>query len=182
VIRQASIYSLKQLPPCDRAAYGQRVLTTRFWLRGVSRQDVDYWLPDAGPSAHLLRALRSGQVSPETALVRYEDEQRYQRACRVVHYEEGQCTCDQVVAYSPLHVLRQLEREHGTITLLCWEPEPSPCHRHRLRALLLEGTPCALHPGQARAVWLGGEPLCVRCAIAELQRRHHHQNSVHVSH
>lgn len=177
MIHQASTYYLKQLPSASREAYGLRVLTTRSWLRGVSKEDIDYWVPDAGPSTILLRALRAGQISPEMALARYEDEQRRLRSCRVVRYRNGQRASDQVVARPALDVLRQLEHQHGTITLLCWEPEPHPCHRHHLRALLLEGTPCALHPGQRRVLWFGGEPVCVRCAIAELQRRQERQTS-----
>jgi hypothetical protein len=89
----------------------------------------------------------------------------------MVRYVDGERAATQVVAQNALVVLRQLEAVHGTITVLCWEPEPRPCHRHRLRALLLEGTPCALHPEQPYAIWFGSELKCVRCAIDELLRR-----------
>src|ERR1700676_884800 len=39
-ILQASIYDLKKLSPPDRASYGLRVLTTRYWLRGVCKRDL----------------------------------------------------------------------------------------------------------------------------------------------
>jgi uncharacterized protein YeaO (DUF488 family) len=66
-ILQASIYDLKKLSPTDRASYGLRVLTTRYWLRGVGKRDLDYWIPDAGPSKWLLAALRARPLRGRTA-------------------------------------------------------------------------------------------------------------------
>lgn len=136
MILQASIYdvkrrqaratsSLRHACPRDEAAS----------LRGVRRSDSAVWLPDAGPSVQLLADYRAGTPG-DAFLARYEHEQMQQPQCRIVRYEDGERVADTVEALSPLAWLRLLEKQHGIITVMCWEPEPHLCHRHRLVELL----------------------------------------------
>jgi uncharacterized protein YeaO (DUF488 family) len=115
VIRQASIYEV--LNASDSA--GLRVLVMRYWPRGIRRERVDRWLKDAAPSRELLRAYTHGDI--DTA----ELDRRYREA---------------ITSQRPdvLGQLRELEREHGTLTLLCREriPPSTYCHRLALADLL----------------------------------------------
>jgi hypothetical protein len=47
-----------------------------------------------------------------------------------------------------LERLHQLEREHGTVTVLCREVRPEPCHRYELLKLYKELYP---HPERGKA-------------------------------
>jgi uncharacterized protein YeaO (DUF488 family) len=95
---------------------GLRVLIMRYWPRGVRRERVDVWLRDAAPSADLLHAYtREGLGWPDFA-TRYRAE---------IENERPQV----------LQQLRQLEDEHGTLTLLCRERN-AHCHRELLSELL----------------------------------------------
>jgi uncharacterized protein YeaO (DUF488 family) len=112
VIKQASIYD-----PEPRDAF--RVLVMRYWPRGVRRERVDLWLKDAAPSAQLLKAYaREG-------LPWAEFDQRYRA---------------EITDERPhvLERLRDLEHEHGDLTLLCHEriPPAAHCHRQVLAELL----------------------------------------------
>lgn len=137
MILQASIYDVKRRPPEQQMAlFGIRVLVTRRWLRGVSKSDVDMWLPDAGPSVQLLADYRASEIAGDEFLVRYEQEQLQQQQCRIVRYEGGERVADTVEQLSPLAWLKLLEERHGIIAVLCWEPETELCHRHRLLELM----------------------------------------------
>ena len=116
MIRHASIYD----PPSETKP-GWRVLIMRYWPRGVRRDRVDVWLKDAAPTAELLRAYS------KEGLPWGEFEKRYR----------------QEIEHDRPHVLaqlRDLEREHGTVTLLCHEriPPKEHCHREVLATLVQE--------------------------------------------
>jgi uncharacterized protein YeaO (DUF488 family) len=110
VIKDASIYDPHAPDP------GLRVLVMRYWPRGVKKERVDLWLKDAAPSVPLIRAYRHEDLAWS------EFERRY----RAEIEEERPAVLDE---------LRALEREHGTITLLCTERE-GHCHRTVLRELI----------------------------------------------
>jgi uncharacterized protein YeaO (DUF488 family) len=108
VIRHASIY--------DRAApEGYRVLVMRYWPRGVKRERVDTWLKEAAPSAELLRAYTHEGLDWSA----FEERFRQEMAERS----------------EVMRQLRDLERQHGTLTLLCHERQ-GHCHRMILADLL----------------------------------------------
>ena len=112
MIRHASIYE----PETDDE--GWRVLVMRRWPRGVRRSRVDAWIKGAAPSNELLNAYHHEGVAWD------EFERRY---------------CAEMKGRPEvLEQLRQLEREHGTITLLCYEriPPYEHCHREVLAQLL----------------------------------------------
>jgi uncharacterized protein YeaO (DUF488 family) len=113
-IKHDSIYAAEcQTQP------GLRVLIMRFWPRGVRKNHVDVWLRDAAPSRQLLRAYREGSLSWEDFEERYRAEIVDERA-------------------DVLDQLSKLEREHGSVTLLCTEriPPREHCHRLTLQSLL----------------------------------------------
>jgi len=95
---------------------GWRVLVMRRWPRGVRKERIDEWYPDAAPSAKLLKAYQNGDIYFEELSRRYEDELRKNAGA--------------------LDHLRDAERTHGTVILLCWERAPKPCHRHVLLQIL----------------------------------------------
>jgi uncharacterized protein YeaO (DUF488 family) len=116
VIRHASIYDADE---ATLARDGLRVLVSRYWPRGVRRERVDVWLKDAAPSRELLRGYNHEGMPWD------EFERRY----RGELLDERPEVLDQ---------LRNLEREHGALTLLCYEriPPLERCHRQILAQLL----------------------------------------------
>src|SRR5579863_1395300 len=86
---EASVYAAKRLDSPARRALGLRVLTMRFWPRGIMRSEIDIWLPDAGPSPTLLAESRAGMITWEQFVPRYLAEQDQLTACRVVTYKAG---------------------------------------------------------------------------------------------
>lgn len=107
---------------------GLRMLVMRYWPRGVKRSAVDLWMRNLAPSQESLRRYREGAWGWEAFAQSYRQE---------VAAKEEQ-----------LKELCRLDRQHGTITLLCWEreePHPSSeglrCHRIILCELLAAGSP-----------------------------------------
>lgn len=103
---------------------GYRILVMRHWPRGVRKEQVDLWLKDLGPSAELLSSYRKGLVDWPTFTHRYRAE--------VAGTERGRTLMEEVDL---------LEREHGTLTLLCHEDLTVPdahCHRELLKELLAD--------------------------------------------
>jgi uncharacterized protein YeaO (DUF488 family) len=114
MIRTASVYD-----EYEPASAGMRVLVMRYWPRGVRRDRVDLWLKEAAPSAQLVNAYTHQGIGWA------EFEQRYR---------------SEILDQRPeiLHQLRQLERERGTLVLLCHEriPPHEHCHREVLAELV----------------------------------------------
>jgi uncharacterized protein YeaO (DUF488 family) len=108
VIREASIYDRK----LGFDTPGHRVLVMRIWPRGIRRTAADTWLKDAAPSRELLDAYHNGLPWPEF-------ERRYRA---------------EILEQRPhvLEALRDLEREHEIVWLLCHERIPPDEHCHRL--------------------------------------------------
>lgn len=95
---------------------GLRVLVMRQWPRGVRKDRVDVWLKDAAPDRELLDAYNHAGLPWEQFEARYRE---------------------QILRERPevLQQLRNLEREHGTVKLLCFERIPPHEHCHRLALL-----------------------------------------------
>jgi uncharacterized protein YeaO (DUF488 family) len=115
MIRHASVYELDQ----QSAADGLPVLVMRLWPRGVRRERIGTWLKDAAPSRELLDEYQ------HAGLPRQQFEERYRA---------------EIVEQRPhvLGQLKQLEREHGSLILVCHEriPPSQYCHRLTLAELL----------------------------------------------
>ena len=117
MIRHASVYD----PPLPPNEAGLRVLVMRYWPRGVRRERIDLWLKDAAPSRELVRAFTHESLPWAEFERRYRDE----------------------LPTDVVPRLRKLEREHGTLTLLCHEriPPEAHCHRQILAGLLSDQAP-----------------------------------------
>jgi uncharacterized protein YeaO (DUF488 family) len=116
-IHHASVYDPEQPP-------GYRVLTMRYWPRGVRRERVDVWLRDAGPSRELVGRYSHGQMDWPAFAEAYRHEVLDERP-------------------EVLAELRRLEAEHGCLVLLCYEriPPHEHCHRELLADLLAAPAP-----------------------------------------
>ena len=97
---------------------GERILVTRYWPRGVSKQKIrlSEWRRDLAPSVELLKAWKAGQISWKE----YED--RYRSEMSEQEEEIQKLTT---------------EAAKGRISLLCFEKEQDPhCHRHLLKRMI----------------------------------------------
>ncbi len=97
---------------------GYRVLATRYWPRGVSKESVDEYVSALAPSRGLLQSYRAGDISWEVFRERYLDEMRG---------EDQQ---------AEIHRLAKLARTQRT-TLLCVCHDLEKCHRRLLQDLVL---------------------------------------------
>lgn len=106
---------------------GFRLLVMRFWPRGKGTDGqsisykharIDMWWKALSPSAELVHAYHHGTINWDTFAKRYRQEMQ----------QQGEW----------LDKVRELEHVHGTVTLLCYEPEGEHCHRYVLKALLEE--------------------------------------------
>jgi uncharacterized protein YeaO (DUF488 family) len=132
MLKEARVFDVRSSP--DRLSFGLRVLVMRQWPRGISRECVDVWMPDAGPSDALLAEYRAGLVSWSEFEQRYKTEQEAQQACRIVRYDGDSKVSDDVVPCSPVAVLQVFEDIHSTVTVMCWE-DSECCHRFILPGL-----------------------------------------------
>jgi uncharacterized protein YeaO (DUF488 family) len=149
MFKVASIYALKRLSEQERSAYGLRVLIMRSWPRGITKSDVDLWIPSAAPSAELLAAHCTGRMTWHDFTIIYRTSQIMAKSCRVLTYQSLDQPQVQIHEHRALDHLHILEREQKTVTLLCWEPE-APCHRFLLQELLenplIEAEMKGVHP------------------------------------
>jgi uncharacterized protein YeaO (DUF488 family) len=112
MIRHKSIYDT--VTPDD----GYRVLVMSV-VRDpsiFSNHAYDIWMRSLGPKADSLALWWAGKIN---------DDQFYQEFRRDV-------------SRNALRRLRALEKKHGTVTVLCRERVPDPCHRYELVRLYEE--------------------------------------------
>ena len=113
--RLASRIAAKRVYEPPVAADGTRVLTMRYWPRGIRKEKVDVWLRELAPVVPLLRAYLDG------AITWAQFRPRYQAGLR---RPEAQAALAEVRALAA----------QGPITLLCGCADPARCHRTLLRA------------------------------------------------
>lgn len=101
-------------PVCNEDGY--RMLTMRFWPRGIPRTSIDYWEKELGPSVELLKSWRTDAFSWEEYTRRYKAEMNDRPAV--------------------LEWLYKLSR-YRKVTLLCGCKDENFCHRSLLRDMLL---------------------------------------------
>ena len=113
MIRTKSIYAPRE------ASDGFRVLVTRHYPRGVKKSRFDVWYRDLAPSADLLKSYRSGAIQWDAFMHRYKSE------------------IDGLWSLGIINWLHLLSAKHD-ITLLCYEGDGEPCHRHILREAIAD--------------------------------------------
>jgi uncharacterized protein YeaO (DUF488 family) len=112
-IRLKRIYD----PPSDDD--GHRVLSSRYWPRGVPKAAVDEYTTKTAPSRGLLREFKHEGLSWEDYVPRYLEEMKADSA------------------KSDIKRLAELA-ESDRITLMCICPDEDRCHRSLLRDLIIE--------------------------------------------
>ena len=111
-------------------ADGTRILTMRYWPRGVRKDQIDEWMRDLAPSPELLNWCwaNQGDLPPDTYAKTWVRRYRKEMAQKSDVIEE----------------LCQRLRTGETMTLLCGCHDPVTCHRSVLadiiNAKLAEGT------------------------------------------
>ena len=97
-------------------ADGRRILITRYWPQGIKREHFDEWQKELAPSVPLLKEIKSGSISDEEFVRRFETEMQDNEANRAA--------------------LDELRQTDADTTLLCHEVEGVICHRHLLRRIV----------------------------------------------
>ena len=97
---------------------GLRVLITRFYPRGVKKEKYDIWLRELAPSAGLLKLYKNGKID-------WND-------FKIFLLKEFQNSIDSFEAIYALQTRNDIQN----ITLLCYEKDGCPCHRHIVRDLI----------------------------------------------
>lgn len=98
---------------------GLRVLVTRYWPRGVKKEEQDRWFKDLGPQAELIKAWKAGAIGwdvfRKSYLAEFSSESKKEK----------------------LRELKALVKAaRGDVTLLCTCREEDRCHRKLLKELL----------------------------------------------
>ena len=112
-IRLKRIYD----PPSEDDGY--RVLSTRYWPRGVPKSRVDEYTRKTAPSRALLREFKHEGLTWEDYVPRYLDE---------MQAEEAQSAIGQLAE----------KAKSGRMTLMCICEDERRCHRSLLRQLIIE--------------------------------------------
>ena len=97
---------------------GLRVLITRWYPRGVKREKYDIWVRELAPSAELLKRYKNTEVDWDDFKITLLFELR-----------------DNMDSVEAIHAL-QARSNMQDITLLCYEKDGCPCHRHMVRELV----------------------------------------------
>lgn len=96
---------------------GMRILVTRYYPRGVKRENFNEWIRELAPSKELLLSFKNGKI----------DEEEYEKIFRKeMKNEKSQNILYDIAAKSTKQ----------NITLLCYEPEDMFCHRHILADMI----------------------------------------------
>ena len=112
-IRLKRIYE----PPSEDDGY--RVLSTRYWPRGIPKSRVDEYTTKTAPSRELLREFKHEGLSWEDYVPRYLDEMRSEAAISVIQRLAAMAVS-------------------GSMTLMCICEDENRCHRNLLRNLIVE--------------------------------------------
>lgn len=99
---------------------GLRVLVTRYWPRGVKKDEKDYWFKELGPSPDLIRAWKEGEITWGEFALAYMDEYRsHQKRETLGELKEA---------------IKESKRKN--VTLLCTCRQNEHCHTEILKELV----------------------------------------------
>ena len=112
MIRTKSIYQPRE------DGDGTRILITRFYPRGVRKDHFDYWIRELAPSKSLLKSYKEGQQNWDDFKLAFLSELR-----------------DNIES---LEIIQALNHHitNDNVTLLCYEKDGTPCHRHMIRDIV----------------------------------------------
>ncbi|MGI9567381.1 MAG: DUF488 domain-containing protein [Nitrosopumilus sp.] len=112
MIKTKSIYKSKERED------GKRILISRLHPRGVKKSQYDEWLKELSPSIELVHEYKNDKISWKKflSLYKFEISKNLQS----------------------LELIKQLRKQSKIydVTLLCFEAEGDPCHRHLLREII----------------------------------------------
>jgi uncharacterized protein YeaO (DUF488 family) len=114
MVKTKSVYD--PVDPSD----GDRILVTRYWPRGISKERLclTEWRRELAPNKLLLRDWKTRRISWDEYTIRYGRE--------MVPHQQA------------ISELAKRAKEH-TITLLCFEREGNPhCRRHLLKKMIAQ--------------------------------------------
>ncbi len=112
MIKTKSIYKPKE------SKDGIRILISRLYPRGLKKEKINQWHKDLAPSRELIKKYKGNEITAKKFLTSYKLE--------IAKNPESLELIKKIRTYS------QLEN----ITLLCFEPDGEPCHRHVLREIV----------------------------------------------
>ncbi|MBI5644120.1 MAG: DUF488 family protein [Deltaproteobacteria bacterium] len=103
---------------------GIRVLVTRFWPRGVRKEEQDFWMKDLGPEAWVIKKWKAGEMTWDAFKREYREEFKKDERKRELLHE--------------LKVIIKSAKKRD-VTLLCTCREDEHCHRTLLKEMLVKG-------------------------------------------
>lgn len=112
MIRTKSIYQPREEDD------GIRILITRFYPRGVKKDHFDYWIRELAPSQSLLKSYKEGERNWPDFKLAFLSELR-----------------DNIDSLEIIQALNQ-HITNNNVTLLCYEKDGTPCHRHMVRDIV----------------------------------------------
>lgn len=114
MINTKSIYQPKE------ESDGIRILITRFYPRGVKKEHFDVWIRELAPSPSLLQSYKQGERNWADFKTAFLSELR-----------------ENIDSLEVIHALNQ-QNVVKSITLLCYEKDGTPCHRHIVKNIIEE--------------------------------------------
>lgn len=110
---------------------GLRILAARLRGRGLPKERYNVWMPNLGPTEHLLREFKESRIAWRDFAKRYREE----------IFESGDIDRRNrsILNHGQKFTLRLLQHlaRQGPITLMCHCAEDEAhCHRHLLQAIL----------------------------------------------
>ena len=112
MIKTKSIYRSKERKD------GKRILISRLHPRGIKKSHYDEWLKELSPSIELVHEYKNGKITWKKFLSNYKSEISKN--------------------LQSLELIKQLRKQGKVddVTLLCFEADGEPCHRHLLREII----------------------------------------------
>ncbi|MFG1449888.1 MAG: DUF488 family protein [Thermoplasmataceae archaeon] len=113
-VKVKSIYEPKE--PSD----GIRVLITRYYPRGVKRENFDIWMRSLAPDQGLLKRYKEGSMTWSDFETEFYDEVKNRNQ-----------------SIQDIEKIRSMTQEKN-VTLLCFEKEGENCHRYLVQRIMKE--------------------------------------------
>ena len=112
MLKTKSIYKPKE------RGNGKRILVSRLHPRGVKKSQYDLWLKELSPSLDLIHEYKNNIITWKKFFSKYKKELQ-----------------ENLMAVEIMQELYKKSKA-SNITLLCFEPDGVPCHRHLLREII----------------------------------------------